>query len=343
VRWPRLWRADTEVVRKLDEVHEASIRASASVEHLLVEIDQEERLANRRSLWSVAIGSAVLVATGVCGAALLLASSAEAPTVDPSGRIGVVLLDDPTNSLVQVDAAFSASTEDASRFDINVSVFPVPAKNLNSGGFKTRIGFLFCGPIREGLEIVERNEGPQPAPSPVTSFTLESDSFLGDRTDCDILEVTSSTAQVLLSGKTAATFAASAGERVLYAFPGVTTTSRAEDFNGTATIPLPVGATVSVSLASVPSDLQIYQAAPQIPSNGRLSWVSTMGTELPPDEYRVAGVLGNRQTSASVAIFAAGALVGVAGAALLWVMEAVVGLVPRARRRSVRDSGPSPR
>ncbi len=343
MRWPRFGRADTEVLRKLEEVHEASSQAFANLERLLAEIDHEELDARRRSWWSIAVGSAVLVAAGVCGTALLIASSAEAPTLSQTGRIGVVLLDDPDNSFVRVEAAFSASTEDVSRFDINVSVFPVPARNLNSGNYETRVGFLFCGPIREGLELIERNRGPQPTPSPVTSSTLESDSLLGDRTNCDILEVTNSAPQVLLSGKTATAFAASAGGRVLFAFPGVTTTSRAEVFNGSATIPLPVGTTVNVSLASVPSDLQVYQAAPQIPPNGRLSWVSTLGAELPPNEYRLAGMLGNRETSASVAIFAAGALVGVAGAALLWVMEAVLGLTPRTRRHSVRARGTSQR
>ena len=333
MRWPRLRRSTDEVIGSLDGLREASDRTSASVERLLAEIDNERRVALHRSRWSVAIGSVLFVVAGACGAGLLIASSKETPTASPTGRIGVVLLDDPTDSIVQVDTTFSASTEAASTFDISVSVFPVPARNLNSGGFETRVGFLFCGPTREGLTLVERNEGPQRPPTPVTKSTYESDTLLGDRADCDYIAVTSSSAQVLLSGATNAAFAATSGERVLYAFPGVTTTLFPEEFNETDTLPLPDGAVVNVALSNVPPDLQIFQSAPQVPSDGRLSWDSKVRSEAQPAEYRIAGVLGDRQTSASVAVFTAGALVGVAGAALLWVTEALVGLIPRRGRR----------
>lgn len=333
MRWLRQGRAHDEAVSRLDGLRQTSDRTSASVERLLAQIDDERSVGQRRLTWSVAIASVLFVGAGICGAGLLFASSEETPTASPTGRIGVVLLDDPKESIVQVAATFSASIEDASTFDINVSVLPVPARNLNSDDFETRVGFIFCGPIRDGLTVVEWNEGAQASPSPVTTSSFESDTLLGDRTDCSYLEVVSTSAQVLLTGETNAVFAVTSGERVRYAFPGVTTTQFAEEFNDVATLPLPEGAVLNVALSNVPPDLQIVQAAPQIPSDGLFSWESAVGYEPQPVEYRLAGLLEDRQTSGRVAVFAAGALVGVAGAALLWVVEALTGLISRPKRQ----------
>lgn len=188
----------------LDELRAASERTSANVKRLLSDIENERRGALQRARWSAAIGSAIFIVAAAGGAGLLIAASGGSPTASPAGRIGVVLLDEPTNSIVQVDTSFSASSEAVSTFDINVSLFPIPARNLNSGGFETKVGFLFCGAIREGLTLVERNEGPQRPPAPVTNAMYESDTRLGDRADCDYIAVTSSSAQVLLSGATKA-------------------------------------------------------------------------------------------------------------------------------------------
>ncbi|WP_350350399.1 hypothetical protein ABS642_12950 [Microbacterium sp. A8/3-1] len=239
-------------------------------------------------------------------------------------------------SVTQVDADFSAASEERGTFSIAVSVYPSPAQNLLTSSYRPTFGFFFCGELREGLTLSEINQGPQPTPTAANSTVV--DSIVGDHAECDYLEVTGVTNQVVLHGSTDTAFASREGSRILYAIPGVVAPSLPEQIDTSTALPLPPETDITVSLSDVPTDLQVSQSMPQIPADGQLSWTSTLGSALPPTEYRLSGVLETRQASASVALFTAGALVGVAGAAVLWVMETVVGIVRKQRPNSPSES-----
>ena len=331
VRWPRIPRSVDKVAASVDAMRDSSDRTSASVNRLLQEL-QVERLDARRRRWlSVSAGIALALLAGASGWGLLLASTPQtSPAVSPTGRIGIVSVGSLPESIVRVDADFSASSDEPGSFSIVVSVYPSPAQDLLTSTFKPTIGFLFCGDLREGLTLTEANHGRQPSPTPVTGSTIF-DSVVGERAECDYLEITGITSQVALSGSTDTAFASTEGSRVLYAFPGVVAPFLPESINASTAIPLPSETEITVSLRDIPADLQVSQSMPQIPADGQLSWTSTLGSAIPPSEYRVSGVLENAQASASVGLFAAGALVGIAGAAVLWVMESAIGIIRKPR------------
>lgn len=331
MRWPWISRSFDKVAASVDAMRDSSDRTSANVDKLIRELRVERLDAQRRRWWSVGVGSVLALLAGASGWGLLLASTPQTPpAISPTGRIGIVSVGSLPESVVRVDADFSASSDERGSFSIAVSAYPSPAQNLLTWSFKPTIGFLFCGDLREGLTLTEANQGPQPSPTPVTNSTMV-DSVVGERAECDYLEVTGITSQVVLRGSTDTAFASTEGSRILYAFPGVVAPFLPELINTSTALPLPSETEISVSLRDLPTDLQVAQSMPQIPADGQLSWTSTLGSALPPSEYRLSGVLETAQASASVGLFAAGALVGVAGAAVLWVMEAVVGIVRKSR------------
>lgn len=329
VRWPRIFRSINEMAASVDAARDSLDFTSLRVDRLLHELRVERLDLQRRRWWSVGVGSVLALVAATWGWGLLLASTPQnPPAISPTGQIAVVSLDALPESITRVDADFSAANDERGTFSIAVSVYPSPAQNLLTSSYRPTLGFLFCGDLRSGLTLSEMNQGPQPSPSTVSSTLV--DSAIGDLADCDYLEVTGVTNQVVLRGSTDTAFASNEGSRILYAFPGVVTPSRPWPIGTSTMLPLPPETDITVSLGDVPTDLQVSQSMPQIPADGELSWTWTLGAELPPSEYRVSGVLETQQASASVALFAAGALVGVAGAAVLWVLEAVVGV---ARKR----------
>jgi hypothetical protein len=229
-----------------------------------------------------------------------------------------------------VNTQFSAKVGSPASFQVVVSVFPDPASPSST---PTSIGFLFCGEIRLGLRLAEANTPNQPDLAPVRS-PVEWDSRFGDRKACDYVTITSQNWQIILDGSSDLRLATAQGKKVLYALPGVTTTAIDETINGSLVHPLPSGTYLDVAMTDVPADLTVNAAAPQIPAAGDLAWTfADVRRANLPDEYRIAGDLGDRENLSQFALFAAGALIGIAGAAALWALEAVVeGAWRRSRR-----------
>lgn len=330
MRWPRIFRPFGDVAASVDAARDSSDRTSLKVDQLLHELRAEGRDLQRRRWWSVGVGSALALVAAAWGWGLLLASTPQTPpAISPTGQIGIVSVGALPQSITRVDADFSAASDERGAFSIAVSVYPSPAQDLLTSSYRPTFGFFFCGDLRKGLTLSEMNQGAQPSPSAVNSTVV--DTTIGDHADCDYLEVAGVTNQVVLRGSTDTAFASNEGPRILYALPGVVAPSLPGPIDTSTTLPLPPETDITVSLVDVPTDLQVSQSMPQIPADGQLSWTWTLGSELPPSEYRLSGALETQQASASVALFAAGALVGVAGAAVLWVMETVVGMVRKQR------------
>jgi hypothetical protein len=125
--------------------------------------------------------------------------------------------------------------------------------------------------------------------------------------------------QVLLSGASGRAPSSVSGSRVLYALPGIGTLPMLPD---TQVDPLPAGSTARLSLAGFPGDLTEVVASPQLPDAGILNWTTDLsGPRIPAREYRLSGTLHDRDASGQRDLFLAGALVGVAGGAVVWLVE----------------------
>lgn len=286
--------------------------------------------ASRRRIviWT---GFAVALVFGLVSVGLLVWSLPASPTASDPGRIGVVLPEGSRGGSIQMYASFSGKVDSRASFEVVVSVFPETDATPTT---PTSIGFLFCGEIRRGLRLTEANTPEQPDLAAVRRDSLESDSRLGDRSECDFVTITSQSSQVILYGSSDLSLATASGKKVLYVLPGVTTTVIDETVNGTLVHPLPSGTSIDVAMADVPVDLTVSAAAPQIPAAGDLAWsFADIGTTNAPSEYRIAGELGDRENLSQSALFTAGALIGVVGAALLWALQA---LVDGSRKRSRR-------
>ena len=288
--------------------------------------DADVAHARRRALvWVGVILACVFTAASIGLVAVALPASPTAP--DP-GRIGVVVPDDPDGA-VQVYAAFSADVDSKAHFKLILSVLPSTASVARSASF----GVFFCGAIREGLQLTQANTTEAPSPVPVEQDILEFDSRLGYRSECDFVEVSSDLWQVALFGTSDLALATVAGEKVLYAVPGVTTTSVEENVNGELMQPLALDSTLRVEMTDIPADLAVTASAPQLPAAGTLAWsfADIRGVNA-PSQYRVSGILGDRESVSRALLFAAGALIGLAGAALIWAIEGIVETILLRRR-----------
>jgi len=280
----------------------------------------------RRVIWT---GFLVSFIFGLVSVWLLVSSLPASPKASDPGRIAVVLPEGSRDGTVRIDASFTGVVDSRAFFKVVVSLFPDTDAASTT---PTSFGFFFCGEIRRGLILTEANAADQPDLAAVESDSLESDSRLGARSECEFVTITSSTWQVILYGSSDLRLSTASGKRVLYVLPGVTTTAIDETVNGSVVHPLPSGTSLDVRMVDVPVDLLVSAASPQIPEAGSLAWSSAdIGMTNAPSEYRIAGELGDRDNFAQAKLFTAGALVGVAGAALLWAIEALVA-GPRKRR-----------
>ncbi|MCD5346130.1 hypothetical protein [Agromyces sp. S2-1-8] len=299
-----------------------------SIDALTSDRASEAALAHKRHLAIAWVGGILACVFTITSIVLVMVSLPASPTSATSGRIGVVMPEAPDGA-VQVYASFSGAVDSGAQFELVVSVLPTA-----DSADHTSVGIFFCGPIRDGLELTQANTNDIPTPVPVEPGTTESDSRLGYRSECDFVTVSSDNWQVILYGKSNHALATTAGKKVLYSLPGVTTTFRDESVNGALMHPLPQYSTVDVAMAQVPSDLTISTAAPQIPAAGDLAWTSTDVLRVnAPSEYRLSGVLGDRESNSQALLFTAGALVGLAGAALLWAFEGIVDIALSRRLR----------
>lgn len=318
------------------EAFGADIRAlRASVDAVARDQEVDAGVATRRRWAFVWVGGILACVFTAASFGLAAVSLPASPTAPDPGRIGVVMPQDPDGT-VQVYASFSGVVDSKAHFKLIVSVFP----SSEATSSQTSVGVFFCGAIREGLRLDQVNTSEIPMAVPVEPDILEFDTRLGYRSECDFVSVASDTWQVALHGTSDLALATVAGEKVLYALPGVTTSTIEENVNGQLMRPVVHDTTLQVEMTEVPSDLTVTASAPQIPPAGTLAWSFTdiRGVNA-PSEYRVSGILGDRENSSQALLFTAGALVGLAGAALLWAVEGILEIaLARGRTRAEAET-----
>jgi hypothetical protein len=310
-----------------------AIRADIRVLRVTVDAiahDQEvdADVATSRRWTYVWVGGILACLFTAASIGLVMVSLPASPVAPDPGQIGVVMPQDPDGT-VQVYASFSGMVDSKAHFKLIVSVFP----SVEAETSQTSVGVFLCGAIREGLVLRQVNTSEIPTIVPVKPDVLEFDTRLGYRSECDFVSVSSDTWQVALYGISNLASATTAGEKVVYAFPGVTTSTLEENVNGELMRPVLHDTSLQVEMTEVPSDLTVTASAPQITASGVLAWsfADIRGVNA-PSEYRVSGILADRENSSQAFLFVAGALIGLAGAALLWAIEGIVEVVIAGRR-----------
>lgn len=307
----------------------ADVRAlRASVDAFARDQEIDAGVATSRRWAFVWVGGILACLFTAASIGLVVVALPASPTAPDPGRIGVVMPQYPDGT-VQVHASFSGVLDSKAHFKLIVSVLP----SSEAEASQTSVGVFFCGAIREGLVLEQVNTSETPTTAPVEPDVLEFDTRLGYRTECDFVRVSSDTWQVALYGTSDLALATTAGERVVYALPGVTTSTIEENVNGELMRPVLHDTTLQVEMTEVSSDLTVTASAPQIPAAGVLAWsfADIRGVNA-PSEYRVSGTLADRENSSQAFLFMAGALIGLAGAALLWAIEGIVEVVIARRR-----------
>jgi hypothetical protein len=199
---------------------------------------------------------------------------------------------------------------------------------------------FLCGPIAQDPHFVDNRQ---------TSITWhrpnlehgDIESNFGRVSECIYtpIKLTSSSpgdriCQALLLGTSGAPPSQVSGDQVLYVWPGVVTMP-AIPIGDLNPAPVPTGSTMTASITETPVDLQNVTASPQLPDSGRLRWTANFRTrEPPPREFRLSGQLHDRQTKGQRQLFLAGALIGVAGGGLVWLIESLVVMIVSPARRS---------
>ncbi len=141
--------------------------------------------------------------------------------------------------------------------------------------------------------------------------------------------------QEILQGRSGVSANDVSGSSIIYAVPGIASLPLPLAVNGRPAYPIPSGSQATVSLSNPPGDLGSVVASPQLPNKGYLNWETPIGRgTVPAIEYRLSGVLKNQESAGQRRLFVAGALVGVAGGGLIWLIETFVKALLAAARRS---------
>jgi hypothetical protein len=112
------------------------------------------------------------------------------------------------------------------------------------------------------------------------------------------------------------------GTRVLYALPGLADWVPPAPIDGLSTVAMPRGSTLTLTLDQDPSGFENVLADPQLSDPPYLRWTSKIdGTAAPVAEYQLEADSVAGATQLQVHLFISGALVGVAGAAFLWLVQ----------------------
>ena len=234
--------------------------------------------------------------------------------------------------------AFGTTDQPRTRLDIAVTLVP------SAGGVKDTSGHavlvFLCGRIARDPEFVDNQQHAVAWLHPDLHVGESVDSLIGDMSDCVYSRLVlrspgsgNGFGQALLLGSSGPPPISVSGSQVLYGLPGVVSLPAGVFLGVPPVAPLPSGSTASVPLSEVPGDFQVSVASPQLPDSGRLQWKVDFGSlSLPATEYRLSGTFLDRESSAQHRLFLAGALIGVAGGAFVWLLERLVNIATAPRR-----------
>jgi hypothetical protein len=209
------------------------------------------------------------------------------------------------------------------------------------------VAIYFCGAVRAGLHLRELNSVGDLDLKEIRNSHIEMDSVLGPHEDCRYVIAKGGLGpQVIIAGSSRYEAKVQAAAGVSLIFPGVTSILTPEPLESQTARPISRSSTIDVAIDNPPADFRISAARPQIPESGELSWKNGSLLNL-PTQYQVSGSLQGQEALGQSQLFFAGALAGVAGAALLWGVELVFDLGgrrdyrPKSRRRAAAASPPT--
>jgi hypothetical protein len=140
----------------------------------------------------------------------------------------------------------------------------------------------------------------------------------------------SGTRGALISGSSGFVSSEISGTQAVYALPGVVDGLFPVPIDGLKPTAMPSGSTLTVG-GGAPDDLENVLSTPQLANAGDMTWTSAMSTAaLPVSQYRIEGDVGSLEDEQELHLFVAGALVGVAGGALIWLLQLAGSRVYRA-------------
>lgn len=284
---------------------------------------REQRRLRRR----IAVGTSTLALLASLLASFMLFGAATTQLASPRdpGRISIAIVDEADRERpFDVSVSYDLSGQ-SSRFMISVSDWTSDIRR------PVQVAIYVCGALRDGLRLSEVNSKVDLDLRNVPGKPVEFDSFLMRHDDCSYAVATGNVAQVILAGESAYELRSEAAERAAFTMPGVSTIMVKEQLGDVEALPISRESSINVSLTT-PGDFAVGSARPQVPSSGQLSWTWPLSDGNPPADYLVSGALQDRAFVSQLQLFVAGALAGVAGAALMWLAQLAIDS-PRIRRR----------
>jgi hypothetical protein len=301
-----------------------------------------------------------LVITVVCSVISWQLASGEftsAPTLSNPGTIFVATLagaGGESSAPINVEATYGGATgSDVTRLQISLTQV-VPDRFVRESSPDVLVAL--CGPIAARPRFTDNHGRPvtwHQASLPQGEFS----SLVGTGSDCVYtitdLNITSPPQkfrQALLLGSSRMSASRLSGDQILYALPGVEPWPPYLPTTTFTPSVLPRGSSATVSITGARSDLENVTASPQLPDSGTLQWSQSLNP-VPTSQvsqYRLSGQFADIEATAQRNLFLAGALVGVAGAALIWLAGALVTTFVSGRRKkhhdpdSTRPSPPEP-
>lgn len=130
--------------------------------------------------------------------------------------------------------------------------------------------------------------------------------------------------QALIMESSGPAISDTSGTKVLYTLPGIANWSFPVPIDGLTPTAMPVGSTLTVKLNHDPTDFENMFASPQLPDAGNLTWKNKIDVYAPPVvEYRLEADSLTAVSRQQLHLFLAGALVGVAGGAFIWLVQLI--------------------
>lgn len=295
--------------------------------------------------WRIAV--ALILAVGPVWGAWVLAGGQfdAAPRLVSPGTILIVseMTTTPATRPVTVNVHAGVGR---SRLGMIISITQGPATGTIREPALPVLVFL-CGRIAQDPQFTDNRGRPLPWVHPTAEMGSDWSSLInGSLSTCVYSRqslpegIASGRRQVMLLGSSDAPSTSVSGARVLYRVPGVTT---APFVRGLSVAALPAGSTARVDLAGFPGDLTDAVASPQLPDEGVLSWTADFGgPRTPALDYRLSGTLQDTLATQQRDLFIAGSLVGVAGGAVVWLIELAMDKATASKSRRAARHRPQP-
>jgi hypothetical protein len=252
--------------------------------------------------------------------------------VVPPGIIGAAIESSGRSVLTPIDvqAIYNPATDQAGT-NLQLVFSQTVAANAIKRPSPTVIVFL-CGSIAQHPDLLNDRLQPVRWHVPSSPDGVVQSSTFGFLSQCVYTTLTMRIVgppgvyrQALLTGSSGtAPTDTSSGTRVLYDLPGIANWFFPFPIDGLTPSAMPSGSTLTVNLSQDPTEFENTFTDPQLPDAGTLTWTSTIDTTATPiPEYRLEADSLTAVSRQQLHLFIAGALVGVAGGAFMWLVQLI--------------------